>query len=74
MVQRAFLPQGTGHRSAFGDQLQVKLDPKVAIKAVYGARSDTETFTATGGAITATGAEFVLTTGTSVGGYGVLSR
>lgn len=61
-----------GKKSAFGDSLSVELNPVVSISAVYGARDNTEKFTASGGAITTNEGDFIMTTGTSVGGYAVL--
>ncbi|NBT31001.1 MAG: hypothetical protein EBT13_03600 [Rhodobacteraceae bacterium] len=65
-------PLMTGKKSAFGDTLISELHPIVNISGVYGLRDETETFTATGGSVTTAAADFVLQTGTSVGGYGVL--
>lgn len=67
-----FIPQKDSVFSPFGDQIGVKLKPIVSVKATYGVTSQCETFTATGGGVTTTNGDFVLTTGTSVGGYGVL--
>lgn len=57
---------------AFGDHVGVELNPVVNLSAVYGLLDNTERFTATGGSITTSEGDFVLKTGTSVGGYGVL--
>lgn len=68
----AYIPRQQEPQSAFGDNLVVEQLPRVALKAVYGVRGNTETFTATGGSVTTSASEFVLQTGTSAGGYGVL--
>ena len=60
------------HYSPFGDQMVAQLKPIVTLKATYGLLDDTETFTASGGSVAATDGEFVLQTGTTSGGYGVL--
>lgn len=60
------------NHSPFGDEMVAQLKQIMAIKAIYGIRDDVETFTATGGSVTASNGEFVCQTGTSVGGYGVL--
>jgi len=62
----------SGKASAFGDSISVELNPVVSVSAVYGVRDNLEQFSATGGSITTTNSEFVLQTGTGVGGYGVL--
>ena len=67
-----FVPQSQAALSPFGDEIGVRLKPIVAVKATYGVTSQCETFAATGGGVTATNGDFVLTTGTSVGGYCVL--
>lgn len=66
-----------GSQSAFGDLQTVSLLPLVQIDAVYGLRaSDVETFTATGGSVSVKRDhgrnEFQASTGTSVGGYGLI--
>jgi len=68
----SYFPHRDEPLSSFGDKLTVELTPRISIKAVYGVRSDVQTFTATGGSATASNSEFVLQTGTSSGGYGVL--
>ena len=70
----SYIPQQPYPKSAFGDDLDVTLTPKIAIKAVYGVRSDTEQFVDGGGSgsITAVNGEFILQTGTSAGGYATL--
>ena len=60
------------HYSPFGDQMVAQLKQIISLKATYGILDDTNTFSATGGSVTATGGEFICQTGTSVGGYGVL--
>lgn len=62
------------YRSSFGDHMSESVDPVTQIHAQYGIRPDTiETFSANGGAISGgTDNLFVCTTGTTVGGYGVL--
>jgi hypothetical protein len=59
-------------KGAFGDALNVELKPVANVSAVYGVRDNLEQFTATGGSITTANGDFILQTGTSVGGYGVL--
>jgi hypothetical protein len=59
-------------RGAFGDAINVALKPVVNVSAVYGVLDNLEQFTATGGSITTANGDFILQTGTSVGGYGVL--
>ena len=68
----SYIPESPPKKSAFGDSLVMEPQPRVALKAVYGVLSNAETFTATGGGATTSDSEFVLTTGTSAGGYGVL--
>ena len=64
--------------SAFGEGLVVNPKPEVQINASAGllTLTDVETFTATGGAAsvenTGTGYEYKCSTGTSIGGYGVI--
>lgn len=60
------------HYSPFGDQMVAQLKPLISLKAVYGLLDDCQTFTASGGSITAANSEFVCQTGTTVGGYGVI--
>ena len=59
---------------AFGELIVAELSPVFQATATYNIlpSSKFETFTATGGAATATGREFKVNTGTSVGGYGVI--
>jgi hypothetical protein len=64
--------------TAFGGIEVSTIRPEVQIDAVYGTRdkTDTEVFTATGGSVTApntgTGYEYKCSTGTNVGGYGLI--
>ena len=58
--------------STFGDTIVAELRPIVTLKATYGILDECQTFTATGGSAAATNGEFVMQTGTSVGGYGVI--
>lgn len=67
-----YIPGQQLSQSTFGDTLVTDLRPIVTLKATYGILDECETFSATGGSVTASNSEFVLTTGTSVGGYGVL--
>jgi len=63
-------PLGTG---GFGELITAGLTPRVQIDAIHGLLdTDVETFSATGGAVAATNNMFTCTTGTSVGGYGVI--
>jgi hypothetical protein len=59
-------------RSAFGDNLSESIEPVVQVSAQYGILSTVETFTATGGTATTSNNMFTCTTGTNVGGYGVI--
>jgi len=60
-------------KSAFGESLVAQLTPFIQATACYNLiPANFTTYTATGGAATATGGEFTCTTGTSVGGYGVV--
>lgn len=64
-------------KSAFGDVSISENRPVVQIDAIYGIKSyDTESFSSTGGAVTFKsdhqGKEFECSTGTSVGGYGLV--
>ena len=67
-----YVPAPAASLSTFGDALSSEFTPRVALKATYGLLDSSETFTAAGGSATAASGEFVLQTGTSVGGYGVL--
>lgn len=64
--------------SIFGEMLVVQPTPVVQLDPLNGTRDgfDTEVFTATGGSVTTentgTGYEFKCSTGTSVGGYGLI--
>jgi hypothetical protein len=65
--------ESASYRSSFGDYMSESLDSVSQISAQYGLSNKTETFSATGG--TATGGtdnQFICTTGTNVGGYGVI--
>lgn len=65
--------QGTpSTRSAFGDHLSESVEPVTQISAQYGLLSSVETFNATGGTVSTEDNMFKCTTGTSVGGYGVI--
>lgn len=58
---------------AFGDVVTAALNPQAQIDAVYGILGrEHETFTATGGTVTASSSVFVCDCGTSAGGYGVI--
>jgi hypothetical protein len=59
-------------QTAFGDTIVTELRPIVTLKPTYGILDEAETFTATGGSVTVASNKYVLQTGTSVGGYGVL--
>lgn len=59
-------------RSAFGDNLVATAEPITQLSGQYGTPSTAETFNATGGTVTNENNMFVLKTGTSIGGYGVL--
>lgn len=63
---------GSASISSFGDAVGVELRPLVNVKATYGILNDMETFSATGGSVTASNGEFVCQSGTSVGGYGTI--
>ena len=64
--------------TAFGSLSVAQTRPEVQLDAVYGLRdkTDTEVITATGGSVTAgftgNGNEFTCSTGTNVGGYGLI--
>lgn len=59
-------------KSAFGDSISTNLVERLSMSATYGLLDNLEQLTASGGSITTDGGEFVLNTGTSVGGYAVL--
>lgn len=62
-----------GPDTAFGEVVVATPTPRVQIDAIYGLlATDVETLTASGGAATAPSGIFRCTTGTSVGGYGVV--
>jgi hypothetical protein len=58
--------------SAFGIALAAEETPIAQLTAHYGLGNKVETFNATGGTVGTSGNEFECTTGTSVGGYGVI--
>lgn len=60
------------NQSSFGDNIVVEPTPLAQLSAQYGVPDRAETFTATGGGITVADNMFTLTTGTNIGGYGVL--
>lgn len=69
----ALMVESSGPLTGFGEQIVADETPRVQIDAVYGIRtSDHETFSASGGTATASNSLFQVTTGTSVGGYGVI--
>jgi len=59
-------------RSSFGDNITVGMEPISQISAQYGLLPTIETFNATGGTVTTSDNMFTCTTGTSIGGYGVI--
>ncbi len=67
-----YIPEQQLAQSTFGDTVTAELRPLVTLKATYGVLDEAEAFSATGGGVTTSGGDFVLTTGTSIGGYGVL--
>jgi len=60
------------HMSSFGDKVRVTPEAVVQMSAQYGLPHNSENFSATGGAATTEDNMFKCTTGTSVGGYGVI--
>jgi len=67
------LPVVISQQTAFGEVLSAPLTPFVQATAAYNLiPANIRTYTATGGGATASGNEFVCTTGTSVGGYGTI--
>jgi len=60
------------NKSSFGDFLADSLDPIEQISAQYGLLNNVETFDATGGSVSTVDNMFTCTTGTSIGGYGVI--
>ena len=59
--------------SAFGENINNPILPEIALSCVYGILdSRHETYSATGGAATTSGNLYQCSTGTSVGGYGVI--
>lgn len=64
---------GSNSVTAFGEQRVARLLPVFQHSAAYNyIPSNMETFNATGGTVGAADGEFVATTGTSIGGYGVI--
>lgn len=64
---------GATSKSAFGESIAVPLTPVLQLDGLYGLDPrQFETFTATGGAATTTGTLMQCSTGTSIGGYGVI--
>ena len=64
---------GATSKSAFGETIAVPLTPVLQLDGLYGLDSrQFETFTATGGGATTTGTLMQCSTGTSIGGYGVI--
>lgn len=60
------------NQTAFGDPIAEHLEPISQISATYGINGDTEVFNETGGTVTEADNMYQLSTGTSLGGYGVL--
>ncbi len=60
------------YRSSFGDHMTESLTPVTKLSAQYGILENVETFTATGGSVGTEDNMFKCTTGTNVGGYGVI--
>lgn len=60
------------NRSAFGDLVSESMEPITQISAQYGLLSSLETYNATGGTVSTSDNMFVCTTGTNIGGYGVI--
>lgn len=58
--------------STFGELRTAQASPSVQLDAVYGLLNNVDTFTNGGGTATVSGKEFLCTTGTSAGGYGVI--
>ena len=63
---------GSASKSSFGDSISEQSQYVIQQSAQNGIRSNVETFTATGGSVSVTDNMFTCTTGTSVGGYGVI--
>ena len=64
---------GATSKSAFGEPISVPLTPVLQLDGLYGLDPrQFETYTATGGAATTTGTLMQCSTGTSIGGYGVI--
>lgn len=68
----SYIPGQLLSQSSFGDTVNADMDVRLSLKATYGILEECESFSATGGSVTTANNEFVLTTGTSVGGYGLL--
>lgn len=60
------------NKSAFGDIMTESVEPVSQISGVYGLNDDTETFDATGGSVGSVDGMYRCTTGTSIGGFGVI--
>lgn len=60
------------HDGAFGDFVGVQFRPLITLKATYGVLDNAESFSATGGAVSAESGEFLCSSGTSLGGYGTV--
>jgi hypothetical protein len=63
---------GSAYRSAFGDYITESCEPITQISAQYGIPNGAETFNATGGTVGTEDNMFKCTTGTNIGGYGVI--
>lgn len=60
------------NKSSFGDFMSESVEPINQISAQYGILDNIETYTATGGTVSTSDNMYVCTTGTSIGGYGVI--
>ena len=58
--------------SAFGELLTAEPSPRIQLDAIYGIRSNCETFQAGTGSVSSDMTAFVCATGAGVGGYGVI--
>jgi hypothetical protein len=83
MIYRAFssnsyhepslrITKQASNRTSFGDDIAESMEPVSQISAQYGILNDLETFNATGGTVTTSDNMYVCSTGTNVGGYGVI--
>src|SRR6056300_1728137 len=64
---------GATSKSAFGEAIAIPITPVLQLDGLYGLDPrQFETFTATGGAATTTNTLMQCSTGTSIGGYGVI--